>query len=135
MSAAGRGAVPMMEQERDTKRLCRAINELLQVNRARLISHPIFLALTQNGFSGFNEDFIHLTVDMIDKLTYRPLVTTAIPPADPTDPADRGTPAVYDPNDEDLPMKNKLQLRMLLAFYHSTSRVNKGGINISNARH
>ena len=31
-------------------------------------------------------------------------------------------------------MKMKLQLRTLLAFYHSASRVNKGGINISNAR-
>ena len=70
----------MTEQERDTKRLCRAITELLQVSRRRLISHPIFLALTQNGFSGFNEDFIHLTVDMIDKLTYKPETAAAVPP-------------------------------------------------------
>ena len=132
MSAAGRGAVPMTEHQRDAKCLCRAIMELLQVNRARVISHPIFLALTQNDFSGFNEDFIHLTVDVIDQLTYRPEIRPAVSRA--ADPHGRGVRAVYAANEVELPMKMKLQLRMLLAFYHSASRVNKGGINILNAK-
>ena len=41
--AGARGAGAMTEHQKDTKRLCKAIMDLLQVNRARVIPHPIFM--------------------------------------------------------------------------------------------
>ena len=110
----------------DHNRLCTALVKLLQVDFPSIAGNPMYLALTRAGFEGFNDDFIHMTPESIDKLTYEHEVTAYVP-AD----AVAGTPEVPASYEvRDLPMKHKLQLRALLAFYHAASHLNKGGISM-----
>ena len=69
------------EAHTDYVRLCTALVKLLQVDLHQLTKNPMYLALILAGFIGFNNDFIHLTPDNIDKLTYEHEVTTPVPAA------------------------------------------------------
>jgi len=107
MPAAGR---PMStEATVDTLRLATAIGVKLEIEEADLKAHPIVRAsLYKAAITRFNGDFIYLTADAIDKLTYT-------------------AKGVETP----LPLGNKLQLRALLAYYHELSHKKQGGININ----
>ena len=115
------------EAQTDYVRLCTALVKLLQVDHLQLTENPMYLVLTLASFVGFNDDFIHLTPDNIDKLTYEHEVTAYVPAAPDGTPE---TPGEYEVRD--LPMKHKLQLRTLLAYYHAASHANKGGVSIGN---
>ena len=67
------------EAHTDHVHLCTALVKLLQVDLLQLTKNPMYLALTLAGFIGFNDDFIHLTPDNIDKLTYEHEVTAPVP--------------------------------------------------------
>ena len=67
------------EPQTDHARLCTALAKQLQVDHLQLTKNPIYLVLTLAGFVGFNDDFIHLTPNNIDKLMYEHEVTAPVP--------------------------------------------------------
>jgi len=73
MATAG-GAV-MTESQIDTLRLASALSNKLEIDRAVVNSHPIVRALRKAAIFRWNGDFIYLTADAIDKLTYDDPVT------------------------------------------------------------
>jgi len=83
----------------------------LEIPRADINTHPISLALQKAAILCWNGDFIYLTADAIDKLTYN-------------DPRAGGA-------ETNLQMAYKLQLRALLSYYHELSHKKRGGISIN----
>ena len=70
-AAAGRGTgPPLTESQRDTLQLLTALMNKLEIPRANITTHPITLALQKAAILRWNGDFIYLTADAIDKLTY-----------------------------------------------------------------
>jgi len=111
-TAAGRGPRPILtESQIDTLRLLTALMDKLEISRANVHSHPISLALQKAAILCWNGDFIYLTADAIDKLTYN-------------DPSAGGA-------ETDLQMACKLQIRALLSYYHELSHKKRGGISIN----
>jgi len=101
----------MTESRLDTLRLLTALIEKLEIPRANISTHPISLALQKAAILRWNGDFIYLTADAIDKLTYN-------------DPRAGGT-------ETNLQMAYKLQLQALLSYYHELSHKKRGGISIN----
>ena len=109
---AGRGPRPVfMESQVDTLRLATALMNKLEISRANITRHPITLALQKAAILRWNGDFIYLTAEAIDKLTYN-------------DPGAAGA-------ETNLQMACKLQLRALLSYYHELSHKKRGGISIN----
>jgi len=67
MAAAG-GA--RTESQIDSLRLAQALIQKLEIDQATVSSHPIVRALRKAAIVRWNGDFIYLTADAIDKLTY-----------------------------------------------------------------
>jgi len=82
----------------------------LEISRADIDDHLISLALQKSAVLRWNGDFIYLTADAIDKLTYDNPNTSA---------------------EVNLPMAYKLQLWALLSYYHELSYKKQGGIAIN----
>ena len=115
------------EGREDLSRLSKAIGKMFQIPQAQVSQHPITLALLKAGFVGFNNDFIFITPEIIDKLVYEHELRAPVMPAPGS--GARPTPGSYE--DRDLSMKYKLQLRTLLAYYHHASHAKGGGISIT----
>lgn len=94
----------------DRMRLKSALIELLGLPSSALgyNAHSIVRALLHDGIIGFNQDFVLLTEDDIDKLVVPP---TALTP------------------ERDLPRSYKNQLKCLLSFFHHKSREAKMAIS------
>jgi len=101
----------MTESRLDTLRMLIALIEKLEIPRANNTTHPITLALQKAAILRWNGDFIYLTADAIDKLTYN-------------DPRAGGA-------ETNLQMAYKLQLRALLSYYHELSHKRRDGISIN----
>jgi len=70
-TAAGRGPrPPLTESQLDALQLLTAVMKKLEISRADVDYHPISLALQKSVILRWNGDFICLTADAIDKLTY-----------------------------------------------------------------
>jgi len=111
-AAAGRGPRPALtESQIDTLRLLTAPMDKLEISRANIHAHPISLALQKAAILRWNGDFVYLTVDAIDKLTYN-------------DPTAGGV-------ETNLQMAHKLQLRALLSCCHELPHKKRGGISIN----
>jgi len=109
---AGRGPGPVLtESQIDTLRMVTALMNKLEIPRADIYTHPTSLALQKAAILRWNGDFIYLTADAIDKLTYN-------------DPDAGGA-------ETNLQMAHKLQLRVLLSCYHELSHKKRGGISIN----
>jgi len=117
MAAAARrgpGPVPLTEQQLNSLRLLTAVMNKLEISRADVDTHPISLALQKSAILHWNGDFIYLSADAIDKLTYDDPSTGA---------------------EVNLEMAHKLLLRALLSYYHELSHKKQGGISINAPSH
>jgi len=81
----------------------------LEISRANIHAHPTSLALQKAAILRWNEDFVCLTADAVDKSTH-------------DDPSAGGAEA-------NLQMARKLQLRALLSCCHELSHKKRGGIS------
>ena len=112
MSGTSSGVTVSTAEERrlDKNRMKTVLMNLAQVPKAALPTHPIYLALKQNGIIMFNDNFTLLTTDHIEALQYIPVGGIEPRP---------------------LELMHKLVLRAILAFYHSESHKVGGGINMA----